>query len=247
MGLTVAFLTRQVEELKQHFLPDTSPDDESDENPDSGSQDRDGWTVVSRKKRSLADIVRCSVQSALTAEKTSPNTHGDNSITPAVAEVVRSTVESAMNNTDAKKELILIGVQEGDDQHFLSELCNKMDFASDSPELVRIGHKADGRKRLLKLTFPSNFDARKFKAKFDQLKSEKKDIPNIRMRLGKTKQEREMYARNKQTAKKLNEDTKDTKCSFSLRENGSIWRFVKGDDGKWKRDRDWSHQGNDQC
>jgi hypothetical protein len=66
------------------------------------------------------------------------------------------------------------------------------------------------------------------------------------MRLGKTKQVRDAYAKSKIAAKKLNYESTDANCSFSLRDNGSIWKYVKGDDGKWKRDQGWSYQGNDQ-
>jgi hypothetical protein len=149
-----------------------------------------------------------------------------------------------MSDVDAKKELILTGVKEGDDQHFLDDLCSKMNVASTTYDQMRIGRKSSERNRLLKLTFSSNFDARKFIAKFDQLKSEKQELPNIRMRLGKTKQERDAYAKSKVAAKKLNDESTDANCSFSLRDNGSIWKFVKGGDGKWKRDQDWSYQGN---
>ena len=176
----------------------------------------------------------------------SPPLQGDGCITSSFADVVRSTVESTMNDAKAKNEVILTGVKEGDDQQFLGDLCNKMNVSSTTYDQMRIGRKNDERNRLLKLTFPTNFDARKFMAKFDQLKSEKAELPNIRMRLGKTKQERDAYIKSKIAAKKLNDESTDANCSFSLRDNGSIWKYVKGDDGKWKRDQGWSYQGNDQ-
>jgi ankyrin repeat protein len=118
-----------------------------------------------------------------------------------------------MNDAKTKNELILTGVKEGDDQQFLGDLCNKMNVSSTTYDQVRIGRKNDERSRLLKLTFPTNFDARKFMAKFDQLRSEKAELPNIRMRLGKTKQERDAYAKSKIAAKKLNNESAASACA----------------------------------
>ena len=159
---------------------------------------------------------------------------------------VRATMESTFKEAESKKELILTKVQEGNDQQFLSELCGKMEVSPQPLNPVRIGRKTDERSRLLKISFQSNFDARKFKARFEQLKAEKKDVPDIRMRLGKTKEEREVYAKNKKVTQKLNNDAKDADFSFSIQENGSIWKFVRGDDGRWKRDKEWSYLGNDE-
>ena len=38
----------------------------------------------------------------------------------------------------------------------------------------------------------------------------------------------------------LEAQNNDENHSFSVRDNGEIWKFVKYSDGKWKRDRDWN-------
>ena len=162
------------------------------------------------------------------------------------AKVLRSTVESTIEDAETKKDLILSKVQEGNDQQFLGDLCTKMEFTPKPVNPMRIGRKTEQRTRLLKVSFPSDFDARKFKSRFEQMKHEKKDIPDIRVRSSKTKEERENFSKNSKITHELNKEAKDAggDYSFSLRENGSIWKFVKGEDGRWKRDKEWSHQGN---
>ena len=35
--------------------------------------------------------------------------------------------------------------------------------------------------------------------------------------------------------------TKKENCSFSVRDNGELWKFQKEDGGKWRRVKEWSH------
>lgn len=51
-------------------------------------------------------------------------------------------------------------------------------------------------------------------------------------------------------AHKLNAEAKsrhETNISYSIRESGAIWKFMKNSEAKWVRDADWKlPSGNDQ-
>jgi hypothetical protein len=91
----------------------------------------------------------------------------------------------------------------------------------------------------MKVRFQSEFDARTFRVRYDEIKS-KEDTPVVRMRPSKTKKEQEGYNKMKEINKKLNENAKkeDANHSFSLRDDCTIWRFVLSE-GRWKHDKSW--------
>ena len=159
-----------------------------------------------------------------------------------VADVVRDTVKSTMQNEHMKSQLILGNVEENDeDQDFINNLCSKMNLEGKPIELKRIGHKSADRKRLIKASFQTQFDARAFKARYTQMKKEDADFPSIRVRQSRSKEEQFQFKKALTLAKGLNDDAKtaDASYSFSVRENGDIWKFAKNNEGNWKRVRDW--------
>jgi hypothetical protein len=103
----------------------------------------------------------------------------------------------------------------------------------------------------MKVTFASNFEARTFLNRFEENKSNE-NVTSVWTRPYRTKEDQMQYSKNKKQVKELNDAAKeagnDTRCSYSLRNNGVIWKFVKAD-GKWRRDENWTPekqtQGND--
>lgn len=106
------------------------------------------------------------------------------------AGVVRDTVKSTMQEAQHKSELIIGNIEDNDkDAEFMTDLCSKMDCEAKQIELQRLGRKSADRKRLLKASFLTQFDARSFKAKYTQLKRDHADIPSIRVRHSRTMEE----------------------------------------------------------
>lgn len=188
--------------------------------------------------------------------KTAMSSPRDEALTPAAqtnapptfADVIRKTLESSAENEQCKHELILSKAEEtGDDGKFVSELCTKLDFMPKPREFTRIGKKIPARHRLLKISFPSHFDARKFKSSFEEIKkndsADDVALPNLRIRFNRTKEEHAAFKKNSDIAFKLNQGAKTKKenCSFSVRDNGELWKFQKEDGGKWRRVKEWSH------
>lgn len=168
----------------------------------------------------------------------------NNNASASFADVVRNSVQSTLRDEQIKSQIIISKVDEkANATQFLTNLCEKMSFTTEkSTDIERIGRKSSDRNRLLKVSFQTPFDARSFKARFDELKRENDtDLPNIRVRPSKTKKERELFSKNSQLAHKLNEEAKrdNSAFSFSLRDDGHIWKFVQQEDGKWKKDKDF--------
>lgn len=166
------------------------------------------------------------------------------------AAIVRDSVTSALHEQETKNEVVISKVKEdGQDQSFVSDLCRKMDFHPKPTGSTRIGRKSDARHRLLKVSFSTAFDARAFSARFDQVKRQASDdtISAIRVRLSKTKEERAIFSASCKLAFTLNKEAKDAgdNHSFSVRENGEIWKFQKASNGRWERVRDWRAPGGD--
>lgn len=174
--------------------------------------------------KSFADALKSSVQSVLRED------------------VVRQTVQSTLAEQKSQAEVIISGVEEkGQDAVFLQELCTQMDFSQKPVSLIRVGQKPKDGHRLMKATFSTQFDARTFQSRYNQLKNDHPDEHTLRMRPGLTAAQRKVFNQKKKLAKDLN--TKATadnaSYSFSVRENGDIWKFNRSDDGKWRRDSDW--------
>jgi hypothetical protein len=102
------------------------------------------------------------------------------------------------------------------------------------------------RERLLKVTFANSFDARSFLARPDERRKTGADndaLMKLHMRSGRSKEEQVRYKRLKADTHKLNLDAKKDglQVSFSVRDNGKIWKYVKDDSGRWERATDWSY------
>ena len=196
---------------------------------------------------------------SLSPDPSRPNTgsphHPSLDRAPSFAEVVRRTVKSTFAEEKAHAEVIISGVEEeGRDPAFLSDLCHQLSFDTKPTAALRLGkpkasdkdgvtqnNGTDRRPRLLKVTFPSQFDARAFRARYDEAKKEKAAVPNLRLRPGKSAEERKNYAEKKKLVTKMNKEAQEAGAShsFSLRESGEIWKFQQSDDGNWRRVKEW--------
>lgn len=158
------------------------------------------------------------------------------------SDALRNSVKSVFQEERCKSDVVIAKVDEGgDDNAFLKELCQKMDFAVKPTEPQRLGKRGE-RPRLLKVTFPTAFDARSFMARYEERRRERSDdFPVLRLRSGKTKEELAAFSRSSKEAFKLNEEAKTAgkNESYSLRDDASIWKFIKQENGSWKRDKDW--------
>lgn len=174
--------------------------------------------------QSFAEVVKSSVQSALRDD------------------VVRQTVQSTLAEQNSQAEVVISGVEErGQDTAFIHELCAQMNFSQKPVSLNRVGQKPKDGHRLMKVSFPSQFDARAFKSRYNQLKNDQPDAYKLRMRPGLTAAQRKIFNQKKKLAQDLNSKATadNASYSFSVRENGDIWKFVQSEDGKWRRDSDW--------
>ena len=193
--------------------------------------------------------------SSVNADSTAPSidapTFAD-VVSSTVAPLLRKSVQSALNEEQAKNEVIIGRAEEnGNDQNAVMNLCQKLDFQSTPKEIKRLGKKTDdNHSRLLKVSFAHQFDARTFCARFEEKRRAKDDIPNWRVRISRTKEEQAAFIKKNNVVFKLNEDAKAAKLneSYSLRNDGSVWKFVKQPDSSWKRDSEWSlkNSGNSQ-
>lgn len=166
-----------------------------------------------------------------------------NDIPTSFADVVKSSVQSAIHEEKTKSDVILINVKDAKkDSDDVKKICSDIGCPSKPVAMQRLGRSLDNRERLLKVSFGNPFDARAFQAKFQEAKSE--DNPTtrgIRCRPGRTKAEQQQYSKLSSTVYNLNKDSSDTE-SYSLRSNGQIWKFAKNNEGHWTRVSDWSHK-----
>ena len=70
------------------------------------------------------------------------------------------------------------------------------------------------------------------------------NLPNIGIRQNLNVEEQSQYQSQSQYVYNLNREARDNggAVSYSLRddENLSIWKFIKQEDGTWRRDRTWN-------
>jgi hypothetical protein len=68
-------------------------------------------------------------------------------------------------------------------------------------------------------------------------------VKKIRCRPCRNRDEQARYRQQHETVRKLNSTAKDNgvhdKESYSLRNNGQIWKFTERDNGKWQHMADW--------
>ena len=165
-------------------------------------------------------------------------THG-----ASLSGVMRQSVGAALQEERCRHDIIVSRAAEGDDAKMINDLCKLMDFPTQPNSQRRLGQKKDNNVRLLMLSFGSSFDARAFKSRYEHCKTEKKvGLPSLRLRIGKTKEEREHFKQSASLCHRLNQDAKTAKRdeSFSLRDNGSVWKYVKCENGAWKRVKSWT-------
>ncbi|ELU06330.1 hypothetical protein CAPTEDRAFT_204203 [Capitella teleta] len=151
-------------------------------------------------------------------------------------------VKYGPSTQEDQSQLILGNIEEtGDDADFMTNLCTKMGCDVIPIKVQRIGRKLANRKRLLKVSFPSQFDAYAFKSKYTQMKKQDADIPFIRVRTNRSKEEQLQFKKAIKLAKKLNGEAKKAKvtCSYSVSDNGEIWKYAPNSKGKWRRVNDW--------
>lgn len=149
-----------------------------------------------------------------------------------------------MEEEKCRNDVMISRVEEkGQDQAMISDLCTKLELKATPIGIMRVGHKskAPSHHRMLKVSFANAFDARAFSARFDEKKKAGTALPSLRMRPGRTKQEQALFKRKGDEVHKLNKTARDSNAneSFSLRNNGDIWRFTKNGDGKRVRDGAW--------
>ncbi|ELU11850.1 hypothetical protein CAPTEDRAFT_188659 [Capitella teleta] len=114
---------------------------------------------------------------------------------------------------------------------FVTTLCEKVDHPYMPKNASRMGRKSTERICPMMVTFGSNLEARTFKSRCKEA-MEKLGMRHIRVRSCRTKNDGE-------AAKAAKEE--GGTVSFSLRDNGQIWRFTKdGQYGDWRRDTEWS-------
>ena len=187
---------------------------------------------------SLQDqLKQCMLQSPL------PCNDKDSTGKPSMsfADAVRKTMKETLDDQDNKAEVIISGVNDvGKDVEFMTELCEKMKQSSLPKQVSRIGQKQQAKNRLMKVKFHSEFDARTFKVRYEEVKGNE-NVPQVRIRPSKTKSEQETYKKMREINKKLNDNAKSENAnhSFSLRDDCTIWKFVQ-EDGRWKRDKSWT-------
>jgi hypothetical protein len=175
-------------------------------------------------------------------QSTSSDHSPSNQQSSTFAQVVRQSVQTALADENSRNDLVIGKVEEkGRDDETVAAVCEKIDFKGKPTEIRRLGQKKENRPRPLKVSFGCSFDARTFRASFEKRQKTEKDVPKWRLRRHRTKDEQELFVKNSKIAFRLNEDAKKQKLneSYSLRDDGNVWKFLKKDDGKWTREKNW--------
>ena len=182
------------------------------------------------------------LESRLSDESDTVRTKDSSSV--MLPEVVRATVQSAIHEDQHRKEVIISKAEDkGQDETFITELCSKLNFKTRPTEVRRLGKKnATSRPRPLKVSFSCPFDSRAFRSRVDEVRRTDKEVAALRVRPGRSKEEQILFKKNADIVHKLNNDAKkdQSNISFSLRDNGTIWKFEKKDVGGWVRVQDWT-------
>ena len=169
-------------------------------------------------------------------------------------DALRATVKDTFREEKAKSQVVISNVkEEGNDLQFMSSLCEKISHKSMPKNLSRMGAKSANHARPMVVTFDSNFDARTFMSRCDASKSDLSDLThNMRIRPYRSSEEQAIFKSKLERVRDLNKKAKEEspEVSFSLRANGSIWKYTKNPaSNKWTRDVEWSDSeagGNEQ-
>lgn len=177
---------------------------------------------------------------------TKPQGEAPTTSPPSFAEIVKTvktSVQSVLIEEKIRNDVVISGLAECEnDSDGVRQICDTLEFKTKPIDIQRLGSKGE-RPRLLKMTFPSTFDARAFRSKVSEAKkADSSTLPKLRCRLGRTKDEQTKHRKLSQMTFNLNnEATKaGTNASFSVRDSGEIWKFEKNNEGKWTRDHQWS-------
>ena len=199
--------------------------------------------VLSLKK----ELAAVKEQSALHQSALQQNSSDETSNSQwTLADVVKTSVKSALGDEKTKNDVIISAMPENSkDQEDVEVLCNRVQAVTEPCAVTRLGKsKANSdHPRLIKATFPSQFDARAFLARVDE-KQKKGDqtISKIRARPGRTRDEQARHLKLSKRVYQMNQEAKEAELneSYSLRRNGEVWKFTKTESGQWKKVPDWS-------
>ena len=120
---------------------------------------------------------------------------------PTFAEVVKKTLKSTLREESAMSDVIISKLEEkGEDRAVIAGLCQKMNCNVTPKETTRLGKKLTTQPtahRPLKVSFPTPFDARTFRARFAECrKTGKEGIPDIRVRPWRNQADQARFASN---------------------------------------------------
>jgi hypothetical protein len=126
----------------------------------------------------------------------------------------------------------------------VDDLCVKVQAVTKPCAVTRLGKEntTAGRPRLIKATFPSQFDARAFLSRMEESrKNANNDAQRIRVRPGRTPDEQSLFTKLSKQVYKMNQDAKSAGLneSFSVRATGDVWKFTKSESGRWVHSKDW--------
>jgi hypothetical protein len=164
---------------------------------------------------------------------------------------VAASIKYVLDNDKARSEVIIAKLPEKkQDTQDIDKLCADLNLSSRPTAITRLGKKeGQHHLRLTKVTFATPFDARKFLAKVDEVQrsdaetdDDDSTAKSIRCRPCRNFEEQKRHKCSRRHVKKLNGDSRAAGVedeSFSLRQNGDIWKFKKMSNGKWTRVRDW--------
>lgn len=180
-------------------------------------------------------------------------------IAPAFSDVVSASVKTAFREEKSKSEVVIVQFPEKKkDTEELDALCSKINIPTRPSAIMRMGNKETAKRpRPMKLTFSSPFDARAFMARVSECKKNgDEEVKDLRCRPCRSPDEQKRYVVLSARVHKLNQDAltkSEETASYSLRNNGEIWKFAKDENNKWKRVTDWKleptgsqESGNDQ-
>ena len=88
-----------------------------------------------------------------------------------------------MNEQTKNDQISTKAEKKGDDKKEIDDLCQKLGFQSQPTDIKQLGQKKSGHHRLLKLSFSNQFDARTFRAHFDEKRKSCDDIPKWRVEI----------------------------------------------------------------
>jgi len=150
------------------------------------------------------------------------------------------SVQSALLEESAKKDVVINLPENKRDTADIEDLCQQAKVTVKPTAIARLGKPNPDRTRPLKVSFPSAFDARTFQSRIDTYKESSTDeaLTKLRCRPCRTREEQAKFSALSKEVKKLNEAANEGE-SFSIRQNGEVWKFIKDND-HWKRAMNWN-------